>query len=231
MGSLEGYTSVGFDFNAGATEYDTMLGEPHKYYVQLKVRLLQKELENRMGNLSDLSLLDVGCGTGLAEALLATGERYLTGLDLAGDMLRIAKTRCAHASYVRADSVGGIPFPDNTFDAAFCFALMHHLAQDQRRRAMREIVRVTKPDGYVLTFEHNPANPFTRHVVHECAIDEAVELIRPAEMVCLHREVGLHVVSVKYLVFFPRLFSFLGSLESLLHRIPFGGQYEVVGRK
>jgi len=220
----------GFDFKSRAREYDTMLGESHKYYVQLKVRLLQEELESRMPNLSDLSLLDVGCGTGLAEELLAAGERYLTGLDLAGDMLRIAKSRCARASYVRADS-GGIPFPDNTFDAAFCFALMHHLAQDQRRRTMREIVRVIKPDGYVLTFEHNPANPFTRHVVHECAIDEAVELIRPAEIVCLHREVGLHVVAVKYLVFFPRLFSFLGSLESLLRWVPFGGQYEVVGRK
>ena len=222
---------MGFDFDARAREYDTMLGESHKYYVQLKVRLLQEELENRMPNLSGLSLLDVGCGTGLAEGLLTAGERYLTGLDLAGDMLQIAKTRCARASYVRADSVVGIPFPDNTFDAAFSFALMHHLSQDQRRRTMREIARVVKPDGYVLTFEHNPANPFTRHVVHECAVDEAVQLIRPSEMVCLHREVGLHVMEVKYLVFFPRLFSFLGSLEPLLRRIPLGGQYEVVGRK
>jgi ubiquinone/menaquinone biosynthesis C-methylase UbiE len=222
---------VGFDFNARAREYDTMLGESHKYYVEMKVKLLREELENRVPELSGRALLDVGCGTGLAEELFATEERYLIGLDLAGDMLQIAKARCDRASFVCADGSGGIPFPDNTFDAAFCFALMHHLRRDQRRRMMREIARVIKPDRYVLTFEHNPANPFTRHTVHKCVIDEAVELIRPAEMVCLHREVGLHVVAVKYLVFFPRLLSFLGSLESLLHWIPFGGQYEVVGRK
>ena len=86
-------------------------------------------------------------------------------------------------------------------------------------------------DGYVLTLQHNPANPFTRRIVHKCSIDEAVELIRQSELVRLHREPGLHVVAVKYLVFSPRLFSFLGRLESLLHRIPFGEQYEVIGRK
>jgi len=222
---------VGFDFNARAREYDVMLGESHRYYVELKVRLLQEELENRISDLSGLSLLDVGCGTGLAEELLAGGERYLVGLDFAQDMLRIAKARCGRASFVCADGAGGIPFADNTFDAAFCFALMHHLRRDQRQHMMNEIVRVIKPDRYVLTFEHNPANPFTRHIVHKCVVDEAVELIPPAEMVSLHREVGLHVVAVKYLVFFPRLLSFLGSLESLLHWIPFGGQYEVVARK
>lgn len=224
-------SSASYDFNAGATEYDTILGESHKYYVQLKVGLLQEELKHRMGSVLSLSLLDVGCGTGLAENLLGMRERYLIGLDLAGDMLQIAKARCAYASYVCADSVGGIPFPDNTFDVVFCFALMHHLAQDQRQRAIREIARVTKPNGYVFTFEHNPANPFVRHIVRGCAVDEGIELIRPAEMVRLHRDVGLHVVSVKYLVFFPRMLSLLRSLESLLYWIPFGGQYEVVGRK
>jgi hypothetical protein len=89
----------------------------------------------------------------------------------------------------------------------------------------------TIPDRYVLTFEHTPANPFARRIVHKCSIDEAVELIRPSELVRLHTEAGLHVVAVKCLVFFPRRFSFLGQLESFLDCIPSGGRYEVIGRK
>jgi ubiquinone/menaquinone biosynthesis C-methylase UbiE len=222
---------VGFDFNARAKEFDVMLGESHKYYVEMKVKLLQEELEKRVPKVSDLALLDVGCGTGLAEELFVVEERYLVGLDLAGHMLQLARVRCGRASFVCADASQGIPFADNTFDAAFCFALMHHLRRHQRQSLMREIVRVTKPDGYVMTFEHNAANPYTRHVVRKCVIDQAVELIPSAEMVSLHREAGLQVVALRYLVFFPRMLSFLGSLESLLRSIPFGGQYEVVARK
>ena len=42
---------VRFDFNARAKEYNAMLCKSHRYHVELEVKLLQEELENRIESL------------------------------------------------------------------------------------------------------------------------------------------------------------------------------------
>jgi len=91
--------------------------------------------------------------------------------------------------------------------------------------------RVTKSGRYVVTFEHNPRNLVTKHVVEKCVLDCGVQLVPPSELVTLYEEVGLFVLDVVYLIFFPRTFSFLSFSERLLHSIPFGAQYAVIARK
>jgi len=221
---------LGFDFDIYGRQFESIVGAGHKYYVGLKVRMLQKELRERLSNLSTRAFLDVGCGTGLAEEFFGTRSERLVGVDVAGSLLEIANGRCGHADFVQADSLE-MPFADNTFDVTFSFALMHHLKRNQRWQALKEMARVTKLNRYVLTFEHNPTNPLVRHIVNKCSVDEEVELVHPAELVRLHREVGLSILGVRYLVFFPRLLSFLVSLEPLLQWVPFGGQYEIVASK
>jgi len=223
-----GSTSLGFDFDIHGREFNSILGEAHEFYVKIKVKLILKELKDRL-DLREGALLDVGCGTGLAEEFFGPCVQHLVGVDVAESMLQIAKGR-RHANFVCADGLE-MPFSDNTFDVTFSFALMHHLERNQRQQALKEIVRVTRPNGYVLTFEHNPVNPLTRYMVHKCSVDEGVELVHPTEMVRLHRDAGLRMVEVRYLIFFPKLLSILGHFESLLDWIPFGGQYEVVAKK
>ena len=203
------------------------MGESHRYYVRLKTKLLKQETKDFADN---ARLLDVGCGTGIAEEFLATDGHLLVALDLSSRMLQIAKDRCNTAVFICGDALN-LPFTDATFDATFCFALMHHIHQDQRLRVMQEFARVTRPEGFVITFEHNPMNPLTRYIVSQSPVDHGVELLHLREMIKLHTECELLIVSVKYLVFFPRFLSFLEPLESFLHFIPLGGQYEVVSKK
>ena len=108
---------------------------------------------------------------------------------------------------------------------------MHHLEPSDRQEVLKELARVTKVGGYVLTFEHNPMNPLVRWIVSKCDVDKGVDLIYPTDMMCLHRDTGLQILGIKYLNFFPKLLSFMGSLEFLFHWIPFGGQYEVIAKK
>ena len=53
-----------------------------------------------------------------------------------------------------------IPFPDDAFDLTYSVAVMHHIAEPPLvRRTLAEMVRVTRPGGRILVWDHNPLNP------------------------------------------------------------------------
>ena len=115
----------------------------------------------------------------------------------------------------------------NGLNHVFAINVLHHVAIPDRRPLVEELGRVTKPDGLVAVFEHNPLNPLTRRVVRTCAFDEGVELIGQAELVRLFRAAGLRVEEREYLLFFPWR---ADALERRLTRLPLGAQYVVTGR-
>lgn len=105
---------------------------------------------------SQMTLLDAGCGTGnYIEPLKdMVGEIY--GLDFNEGMLEQARAKFAHCSNVRLvpGSVIKIPFPDSSFHAAIVNLVLHHLDDPNRHprwenanKALSEIYRVLKPGG------------------------------------------------------------------------------------
>jgi SAM-dependent methyltransferase len=205
-----------------------ILGKAHRYYVNVKVKRVQKFLKEL--NPSEAICLDVGCGTGLAEHLFGVKAQGIVGVDTAASALSVANDRCSYADFIHGDALE-LPFANNSFDLAFAFSLMHHLDESQRLEALKEIARVTKVGGYMLTFEHNPSNPVTRHLVRSCPVDKDAVLIRPKDMIRLHRNTGLQLINLNYVIFFPSVLSFLEPLEPLLYWLPAGGQYWILARK
>jgi SAM-dependent methyltransferase len=49
---------------------------------------------------------------------------------------------------IRRVDITAIPFPDNTFDVILCNHVLEHIPDD--RKAMRELHRVMKPDGWAI---------------------------------------------------------------------------------
>jgi ubiquinone/menaquinone biosynthesis C-methylase UbiE len=100
-----------------------------------------------------MRLLDVGCGPGsitrgLAERL-APGE--VIGLDTSADVLALAREDAAarglgNIRYERG-SVYELPFADASFDVVFAHQFLQHLREPGT--ALREMVRVLRPDGIV----------------------------------------------------------------------------------
>ncbi len=92
------------------------------------------------------SVLDVACGTGVVarEARLRTGSAgYVAGLDPGVGMLAVAKELSPSVDWQQG-TAESMPFVDATFDAVLCqFGLMFM----DRGRAIREMLRVLKPDG------------------------------------------------------------------------------------
>ena len=101
-------------------------------------------------------VLDVGCGTGLLTARLAT-ERpgtAVTGLDFSFGMLEQASAaRTAPATWVQGDAMR-LPFTDGTFGAITCTESFHWYPDQPA--ALAEFHRVLEPGGRVFVALVNP---------------------------------------------------------------------------
>jgi SAM-dependent methyltransferase len=200
-------------------------GREHEFYVEAKARRLLELARRRLGD-RPLRLIDVGCGVGLTDRHLLPHVASLAGVDVSPGMIARAREANADAEYEVYDGAR-LPFDDAAFDVSFAVCVLHHVDPPDRRPLVEEMARVTRPDGLVAVFEHNPLNPLTRRVVRNCAFDEDVVLIGEAELVRLFRAGGVHVTDREYLLFFPWR---ADALERRLTRLPLGAQYVVSGR-
>ncbi|MGP0069971.1 MAG: class I SAM-dependent methyltransferase [Isosphaeraceae bacterium] len=97
-----------------------------------------------------LSVLDVGCGTGVFAARIraAVPQSRVWGLDLVSAMLSQGRVRWRadpeHIAAVQGDSEQ-LPFPAGAFDVVTCANSFHHYPHQDR--AVTEMYRVLKPGG------------------------------------------------------------------------------------
>jgi ubiquinone/menaquinone biosynthesis C-methylase UbiE len=108
-------------------------------------------------------VLDCCTGRGrMAIAAAENGAASVIGLDVAEDMLEIARQNAVHANVTadfRSGSVTQFEMPDHSVDVVFCLEALLHL--DDPWRAVREFHRVlTRGGDAVITT--NGANPLAR---------------------------------------------------------------------
>ena len=105
------------------------------------------------GDLVGRRVLDIGCGTGAALAVLA--EEFactVAGVDPAQGMLAEARRKLPDAE-VREGTAEALPFPDEEFDAALMMTVVQHV---DRERAFPEARRVLADGGRFLIATPNP---------------------------------------------------------------------------
>jgi SAM-dependent methyltransferase len=88
-------------------------------------------------DLWDKRVLDVGSGQGALQDLVSD----FTGLDISSTAARFY-----HKPFV-AGSATELPFPDDSFDAVWTIDVLEHVPQPEK--ALSEIRRVLRPDGYL----------------------------------------------------------------------------------
>jgi len=118
----------------------------------------------KFGPLAGKSALDYGCGHGMAAVVMARRGAAVSAFDLAEDYLTEARRR-ADANGVtiefRPADAHRLPFGDETFDAIWGNAILHHL---DLTVAAREIRRVLRPGGIAVFCEPWGGNPLLRWV-------------------------------------------------------------------
>lgn len=169
------------------------------------------------------SVLDVGCGTG--RFLSALPERYeRTGIDVSSRMLDYARKKGLSVEQASGDK---LPFDDDSFDLVATFAVLHHLIDpDVVRASLREMVRVARPGGVVLVWDHNPLNPYWRFLMAKSPQDQGDERLVPAKLI-LETLKGTPVksVSLRRMTFTPDFtppgaLPAVAQLERGLERVP-----------
>lgn len=107
-------------------------------------------------------VLDVGCGQGILLNYLPSLGASVTGVDMSRESIRRALNgarELGHADRVRAFEADAerLPFPDDSFDAAVSFGVLHHTPDTAA--AVREIWRVLRPGGAALVMLYRSGNP------------------------------------------------------------------------
>ena len=113
----------------------------------------------RLGDVSGLSVLDYGCGHGMAAVVLARRGARVTAFDLSPGYLSEARRRSTanntRIELVQADAER-LPFADGSFARVWGNAILHHL---NVRLACRELNRVLQPGGIAVFCEPWGENP------------------------------------------------------------------------
>jgi ubiquinone/menaquinone biosynthesis C-methylase UbiE len=113
-------------------------------YRRLEERAIQRALR---GLGPGTTLLDAACGTGRVTALLRRRGFRPTGCDISRAMMSVARRQLAAVGDdvpLVENTVEALPFRDKSFDAVTCIGLLMHLDTDVRRRALRELARVSR---------------------------------------------------------------------------------------
>lgn len=85
------------------------------------------------------SILDVGCGNGFfVNSLIEEKYKKLVGLDSSKEALKHVKTEKI------LGSITNLPFEDKSFDLLTCLEVLEHLPQEDFRKGVSELQRVSK---------------------------------------------------------------------------------------
>lgn len=103
-------------------------------------------------------VLDVGCGTGYFARLLAQAvgpEGLVVGIDPSPEMTAYASRKAGRARncHFQVGTAESLAFPAEHFDVVVSSLVMHHLPEDLRVPALREMRRVLRPGGTLLVAE------------------------------------------------------------------------------
>lgn len=151
-------------------------------------------------DISQLCILDTGCGTG--KQLTANRQHFpeatIIGLDLFRGMLRQAQKRSTDVTWVNGDS-SRQPFQSNRFDYITNQLSYHHGIN--KRGIFEEIYRVLKPGGRFVLYNIDPwamQNWSIYRYFPECLERDFVDFLPPETIIVMMQKIGFTNIQVKH---------------------------------
>lgn len=136
-----------FNNNAEQIKIARSFGAASKSY-DISARLQRytgKHLMPYLPNRNDLTVVDLGAGTGFFTDILASKFNCVLGIDISKDMVNYAKQERENEIYWLAGSALNLPLQNNSVDLIYS-NLMIQWCQPLEP-ALKEILRVLKPGG------------------------------------------------------------------------------------
>ena len=108
-------------------------------------RYTGKNLMSLLPNRTDITVVDLGSGTGFFTDILASKYQQTIGVDISSEMLAFAQeNRSKEISWLEADAYH-LPFIENSIDVIYSNLVIQWC--DQLDNLIKEIMRVLKPGG------------------------------------------------------------------------------------
>jgi len=217
------------EYLATHTDNLKISGEAPDYFARYKLEELRR-LWTRRGLAEPAAVLDFGCGIGasLPHLHAAFPGATLTGLDVSHKSLAIAESRFPGIATLVPYDGAAVPLPDGSQDLIFSACVFHHVDAEEHIRLFAELLRLLRPGGRLVIFEHNPVNPVTRYIVATCPFDENAVLIPAPTLAKRQQAAGFARVETRYTGFFPGPLRALRPLEPAMSALPVGAQYYTV---
>lgn len=115
----------------------------------------------------DKDILEIGCSTGICASFAVDMEdnRY-TGIDIEPQYVDYARPRYPAGRFVSMDA-RELTFADDSFDVIMFVGALHHMPDEVIRSCFRQIKRVLRPDGVVLSAEplFTPGKPLSNFLL------------------------------------------------------------------
>ncbi|SNQ47438.1 Methyltransferase type 11 (fragment) [Frankia canadensis] len=133
----------------------TVGGDDDSFY-----RRLAPFLRHQFGDVTDLQILDLGCGHGWLTALLRQAGAHVVGVDGSAALIDIARSRYPGIDFQTHDLTAGLPSPRRTYDRIVShMVLMDVPVLD---RLLADVTSALSPDGV-----------FVFSILHPCFFDQA----------------------------------------------------------
>lgn len=163
-----------YERRAGSTTYRSLysvFNAGNLHAIHSRERALMSLLrKNKLSDLSNVHLLDVGCGSG-GELLRWIGygvrPENCAGIDLMPDRISSARSRLPASVQLQQADASRLEYPNATFDIITQFTVFSSILDGELKKTIAsEMLRVLKPTGCIIWYDFwiNPKNKQTRGI-------------------------------------------------------------------
>ena len=176
---------------------------------------LRLEWIHALADLRGKSVLDIGCGGGILAESMAAHAAQVTGIDLAGKALGVARLHALESGvqnieYLEVAAEALAESRPAGFDVVTCMEMLEHVPEPAS--VVRACATLVRPGGWVFfsTLNRNPKSFLLGIVGAEYVLrllprgtHEYMRFIRPSELARWCREAGLDIESSRGLEYNP----------------------------
>ena len=130
--------------------YDRVVNDDDSYQVKVILPNVTRLMDSKKGE----KILDLACGQGFFSHALAVSGAHVTGIDIAPELINIARTHASHNQEFYITSADDLrAFKDKTFDKALSVLAIQNI--ENLGATFKEVSRVLKDKGlFVVVLNH-----------------------------------------------------------------------------
>jgi ubiquinone/menaquinone biosynthesis C-methylase UbiE len=162
---VETRTREFYDTTGWATNQEGKTGEDHLFrdFVESSHDYRQKVVQKIPAYFDEVKgrdLLIVGGGDLPQSHVLAAKKfQQVICVDISWRALKASERKLQQKGKYYKASMLDIPLPDRSVDAVLCAHVLYHIDKRYQEKAIRELIRVTRPNGRIVVLYTNPNAP------------------------------------------------------------------------